>query len=100
MLRQFDICEIKGGKTRYAVILQNSYLLDQQTCVVAPLLHSDVYRSAGKLHPTINLDGKPYVIAVELMAAVPRKALGKTVESADHLSDKIKTAFDFLFYGF
>jgi CcdB protein len=75
MLRQFDICGASGAQANCVVVLQHGHLLDQKTCIVAPLLRPDLYLKAGKLHPVIEVNEIAYVAAIELMSSVPRLSL-------------------------
>jgi toxin CcdB len=100
MLQQFDICRVSGAQAEFAVVLQHSYLLDQATCIVAPMLRSDIYKKAGKLHPIVDLNDTSYVVAMELLSSVPRRSLTPRVGTALQKADDIKAALDLLFIGF
>lgn len=82
------------------VDLQSSLLDGLATRVVAPLLPLD---SAGpplpRLHPIIEIEGRPHLLATHLLSAVPSVHLGEAVTRLDSHYYDIKAAIDFVFDG-
>jgi hypothetical protein len=48
------------------------------------------------LHPKVLVDGAPHIVAVHLLAAVPRRGLGPAVGSLDAEHDRLLRALDVL----
>mgnify|MGYP001386504752 CR=1 FL=1 len=98
--------------TRFAVYRNPEgpgYLLDLQadlldhlnTRVVAPLLAADVApKPAATLNPVIEIDGAPFVMVTQFMAAVPVQMLRTPVANAEARRGEIVAAVDLLFQGF
>jgi toxin CcdB len=99
---QFDLFR-QGGNTRYPFLLdlQADLLRDLATRVVAPL--TSVKRLNGKpigrLNPVVKIDGKPYAILFQELAAIPTKALGSPAGDLRDRRDELVAALDLLFTG-
>ena len=52
------------------------------------------------LHPEVEVNGKPFVMATHLMAAVPKTALQNPVANLSDHADDITRALDLLFQGY
>lgn len=84
------------------------YLLDVQanlldhlnTCVVVPLLPLDLAPLPARvLNPVFEIDGTPWVMATQFLAAVPRRLLGDEVLNLEGSAHIIVNALDCLFQG-
>ena len=53
-----------------------------------------------RLQPIFAFDGRSYVMATQLMAAVPVRSMGRPLGSLDERYDQIKAAIDMVFNGF
>ena len=81
--------------------VQSNFLDHLDTRVVVPLYPVDNVPAAVKrLHPVFMIDGRRYVLATPLLAAVPSSILGDRKGSLDHHHDDIVAALDMLFQGF
>lgn len=86
----------------------DGWLLDVQseltdslpTRVVVPLLRADQAPVASELNPVFVIEGEAFALMVELLAATPRRALGRPQGSLAHERDAITRALDLLFTGF
>jgi len=85
------------------------YLLDVQadlfdyfdTRVIVPLLPAGTTPPPVKrLHPVFEIEGKRYVMATPLLAAVPARILRQPVGNLGQHHDEIVAALDMLFQGF
>ncbi len=80
--------------------VQSDFLSGFSTRVVVPLAPvQSIGKSAQRLHPQFQIDGVNMVMITELMAAVPKAALGGPVISLAHHRDEIVAALDFLITG-
>lgn len=85
------------------------YLLDLQadihrhfaSRVVAPLLPAtDIPEYAKALNPVFEIEGEPFIMATQGMAAVPLALLKQPVLSLESRRTEITAALDLLFQGF
>ena len=85
------------------------YLLDVQadlfdyfdTRMVVPLIPADkTPQPVKRLHPVFEIEGKRYVMATPLMAAVPAFTLRQQIGNLSQHHDEIVAALDMLFQGF
>ncbi|MBB5575346.1 hypothetical protein GGD50_003975 [Rhizobium paranaense] len=54
----------------------------------------------ARLNPQFTIAGKPYIMATQLMAAIPRTEIGELITDLSSHGDQITAATDFLFQGF
>ena len=81
--------------------LQSDLLDSLNTAVVAPLLPVDAApRPAERLNPVFEIEGKPYVMVTQFLAAVPTAILVRRIANLKDRADDIGNALDMLFYGF
>ena len=103
MPQQFDILENRDAKSRaaypYLIVLQHNRADTVATMVAAPLAPLNIQLSASRLHPSVAVNGQRYVIFVEQLAAISRKAAGPVVGSAKTNQYEITAALDMLFTG-
>lgn len=96
-MRQFDIVKLSGGAL--AVLVQADLLDTTQTRVVIPLLPVKAVNPNPKLHPIVEVAGKPYLVATELLGAVLAKELKQTIGSISDRQWDIRRALDLVFVG-
>ena len=92
-LTRYDVAEYNGVKM---VVVESDLLPPDPAVVVIPLL-SD-YPAVKDLNPELLLDGRRWVLATRLIAAVRRSKLRRTGNVADH-GDRINRAVDVLMAG-
>jgi toxin CcdB len=99
---RFDVYGRPGqGGAGYLLDVQADLLQDLNTRVVVPLLPPDVApKPARSLNPAFEIDGQPYVMLTQFIAAVPAKELRKPLLSLEPRSDDIMRALDMLLIGF
>lgn len=100
-MRQFDLCQIKPqSDVSMIVVLQHDWLDEQQTVVVAPVVLASRHLGSLRLHPQFEMAGETYLIALNLLATIPRRSIGQTLRSLASHRDAIKRGLDTLFDGF
>ena len=92
-LSRFDVAEYKGVKM---VVVESDLLPPDPAVVVIPLLAG--YPAVKDLNPELLHDGKRWVLATRLMAAVRRSSLRRAGSVADQ-GDQIVRAVDVLMAG-
>jgi len=81
--------------------VQNDLLSDLNTRVVVPLMTvTSAPKPATRLNPTFNINGQPFVMVTQFMAAVPISILRSSVSNIEAEFDKITEAIDMLMQGF
>ena len=97
-MARFDLHRRQG---RLVVDVQADIIPYVGTRLVIPLYElGDVPRSMPRLHPILIVDGRSYVLAAHLMAAVPVPELGPSIGSLDEYYDRIIAAIDMILLGF
>lgn len=103
MVAQFDIIENRDATSRrfypYLIVLQHKRAETVSTLVAAPVAPFSSQLSASRLHPEIAVRGQRYLILVEQLAAIQRRAVGRIVGSAADHHYEIIAALDMLFTG-
>lgn len=103
MPRQFDIVENLNARGRekypFLLVLQHDRIGSLPSVVVAPLVAFDHAGAATRLHPSLTVLDKQYLILIEELAAAPRRSLGPVVGSAEAQRYEIVAALDLLFTG-
>ncbi|HYA07117.1 MAG TPA: CcdB family protein [Xanthobacteraceae bacterium] len=103
MARQFDIVENLNVARRnhypFLVVLQHDRVAALRSIIAAPLVETAVRLTGSRLHPSITISGRTYVIVVEELAAVEPNSLGRVITSAESIRYEIIAAIDFLFTG-
>ena len=85
----------------YVIDVQADLLHDLSTRVVAPLLSAGIApKPARNLNPAFEIDGEPYVMLTQFIAAVPARELRAPVVSLAARGDDIMRALDTLLVGF
>jgi toxin CcdB len=103
LVAQFDIAQNLNSASRGAypllLILQHDQISSLQSVVVAPLVPSVAGIGTSRLHPVLEVSGRPYVVKMEDMAATPRGMIGAVMGSAMDRRYDIVAALDLLFTG-
>jgi len=100
-MARFDLFRRARGAPGYLLQVQNDVLDTLETCVVAPLLPpADLPLPMGGLHPRFEIAGEPFLMATQLLGAIPRRELGGPVGSLAEHRDEINRALDTLLTGF
>lgn len=98
-----DICENRGrGRTvtPFLLDLQADMLARLETRVVAPVLAGrSVPPDLARLHLRVTIDGEDHLVAIHLLAAVPRRDLGTVRATLDDRQHEAMNALDVLFAG-
>lgn len=97
-MARFHVYQNKDG-AGYLLDVQADLLDHLNTRMVVPLLPSAQLTPARYLNPVFTVEGKPYVMATQFLAAVPLGALGKEVANLQAYQDTVISALDFLFSG-
>ena len=101
-MARFDVYPRPGtAGGGYVLDVQSNLLNDLSTRVVVPLLSQEIApKPAQKLNPTFEIEGQPYVMLTQFVAAVPARELELQVVSVPARGDDIMRALDMLLVGF
>lgn len=100
-MARFDLFLRPRGAPGYLLQIQSDFLDRLETRVVAPLLPPGaVPRPIRDLHPRFEIEGQPYLMAIQLLGAIPKRELGPRVGSLAIRQDDITRALDLLMTGF
>lgn len=90
------------AKVPYLLDVQSNLISELDTCVVVPLYPAKAMkgRTVRNLMPSLEIEGKAFVMATPEMAGVSRRALGPVVADVAHMRAEILSAIDFLLLGF
>ncbi|MDB5413801.1 MAG: CcdB-like protein [Rubritepida sp.] len=100
-MARFDIFRRARGAPGYLLQVQSDHLDALETRVVAPLLlPSAAPLPVGDLHPRFEIAGESFLLATQLLGAIPRRELGLPVGSLATHRDEIIRALDTLLTGF
>lgn len=98
-MAHFDVYRLADGEL--ALDVQTDLLEDFDSRVVVPLmLPGTAPVTHRRLNPTIQIDGRDYVMVSQFVIAVDRSELGRPIANAKDRYDSIKAAFDMIFLGF
>jgi toxin CcdB len=101
--QQFDLVENLNPARRRAypflVVLQHDRASSTGSVIAAPLFVSNPALVRTRLHPSIQIQGRRYVVLMEELAAIPRQSLGRVVGSAESHRYDLIAALDLLFTG-
>lgn len=99
-MRQFDVHQPANGRGPLMVVLQADAVGGFNVVVAAPLYPvEDWEKPTRHLQPCLTIDGTPFVLATNHLAAVPRSQFGERVASLENHRPAILAALDFLFTG-
>jgi toxin CcdB len=97
---RFDLYGPRGGPG-LLLDIQSNVTSSLATRVVVPLLPaSDVPAPLRGLHPVFRIEDRELIMATQLLAAVPRRELGRAIGNLEAERDTITRALDILFTGF
>jgi toxin CcdB len=97
---RFDLYRPRGSAA-LLLDVQSNFVDFLQTRVVVPLLPPDsVPKPLRDLHPVFVIEGESLLLATQLLAAVPRRELGRAVGNLEDHRDAITQALDILLIGF
>src|SRR5918994_332043 len=89
------------GSEAYLLDVQTDILDHLKTRVVVPLLPVELTPPPIKrLNPIFEIDGRKYVLATQLLSAVPKEELTRHHQNLSRHHDQIVGALDMLFQGF
>jgi len=101
--QQFDIVENLNPARRaqypFLVVLQHDRVAALRSVVAAPLAEATAALAGSRLHVSVAIDGRRYVILLEELAAVQSNSLGHVTASAESIRYEIIRAIDLLFTG-
>ncbi len=96
-MRQWDIVTLENGS--HALILQADLLETASYRIAAPLTPARSFKPLEKLHPTVRVARRDYVVVVDKMAAIHIKAIRTVVGSMKDREWDIRRALDLVFVG-
>ena len=98
-MARFDVYLTRDGE-QYLLDCQSDWLNHFDTRFVVPLVTDKPVKEASRLHPVLDIRGKPMIMATHLASAVEVNELGPKISnvSAQHIS--IVDALDMLTGGY
>ncbi len=100
MTAKYDVHKYQSG-TGYLLDVQAELLDHLNTRVVVPLLPKDgAPQPAARLNPEFEIDGAPFVMATQYLAAVPKSELGPKIANFEERFADVTGALDMVFQGF
>lgn len=97
-MAQFDVyrnpSQISGKRAPYLVEVQGNYCDIISTCVVIPLVSAGEFIAAPVLNPTVEIDGRKYLLSTAETTAISRSKLGRPVGSLKGVRNDIIQAID------
>ena len=98
-MAQYDVYAGRGGALFLDV--QSDLIDGLSTRIVIPLIPTGAGpRKIKRLHPVLSVDGKDYMLATNLLAAVQKTQLGASKANLLARHDDIAKAIYMLFQGF
>lgn len=98
-MARFEV--FRDARGRLLLDVQTDLLPTLNTRLVVPLLPTaSVPPPMKRLQPVLSFGGEAFVMATQLMAAIPARNLGRPVGSLDDHYDQIIAAIDMIFLGF
>ena len=96
-MAQFDLYYLD---TMLVVDLQSDFIGLDHSRIVAPLREAARYEFLPRLTPEVTVNGKPLVVHIHDLAAVPSRQLGPPVGDLREAADDLLRAMDILTRGF
>lgn len=96
-MAQFDVFRLRSGVL--VVDLQTDLIGIEASRVVAPLRDAGRHAAFPGLTPFVDLDGAPWIVRVQELAAVPGAELTARVGTLGQHRDALKRALDILIDG-
>lgn len=88
-----------GSTVDLAVVLQDDTLSYLSTRIVAPLVLGDRVEGVERATPAVEVDGKRYAVAMNLITTIPARNLGSVVCSLSGEERALKNAINTVFFG-
>jgi hypothetical protein len=98
-MRQFDVHELRSANG-LVLILQSDLTDLLDSCVVAPVSPAGQSTPITRLRPALTFQGRDIVVAIDRMAAIERRDIGRHQGSLRAFEAEFKAAIDLLFFGF
>ncbi len=99
-MARFDIYPNPNGDG-YLLDVQADLLEQLNTRIVVPLIPlSKAPQPAKRLNPVFEIDGVPYAMVTQFMAAIPASMLKTPTQTLSNRADDITNALDMVFFGF
>ncbi|VVT29022.1 putative CcdB-like protein [Roseovarius sp. EC-HK134] len=99
-MAQYDVFPNPTGDG-YMLDVQNDLLEGLNVRTVVPLLpQGNAPIAASRLNPVFQIDGAPYLMMTQYIAAVPVGILKAPVGDLSENFDAVTSALDMLFHGF
>lgn len=101
LLQQWDIVQLRAKPPiKYAIVLSGELYLDLPSLVVIPLIAAEFAKTSSPINPLFELEGSSYHLRTELIASVPKGAIGKSVGSVNEEALRVQNALDRLVSGY
>ncbi len=98
-MARFEVFHLKSAGL--VVDVQARILDHLPTRIVIPLEPADGSQiKIDRLHPSLEIDGRPFVLLTHLIAPVPASILKEAAFDISKERDPITAALDMLFFGF
>jgi len=98
---RFDVYRMPDPDYPFAVDIQADFMSHLDSRIVIPVQRrTKVGEIISMIHPVIDIEGEPCVLATHALGSVPRRALTRPVASLVDHQDEITRALDLLFTGF
>ena len=79
------------------MVLQHEHLGQLGNIVVAPLFADGEFEGIDRLRPVVEVDARTYIVAVDLLAALPGRQLGSPMANLESARYELINELDFLF---
>lgn len=96
-MRQFDVVRLSGGEL--AVVIQSDLLDGFSTRVVVPLVPEPEITPVPRLHPSVSIRRRKYVLAMEQITAIRVSDIEKIVDSLRGREYEVIRSYDMLIAG-
>ncbi len=97
-MAQFDVFRLRGGML--VVDLQTDLIGLDATRITAPIREEGAYARFPGLTPTVEIEGRRWIVRLQELAAVPAGELGTRIGSISAAGDALKRGLDILIDGF
>ena len=96
-MRQFDIVRLRDGTL--ALLLQADLLSEVNTRIVAPMIEAKRITPIRKLHPSVRVGRRDYVVLVDKLSAIMTAEIRAVVTSRRDQDWDFRRALDLVFVG-
>lgn len=97
-MAQYDVYPGSVGKG-FLLDCQSALLAELETRVVVPLMPAAAMPVATRLNPIFQIEGEKFVMATQLIFAIPRARLTRPIDNLSREHDRIMSALDILWSG-